>query len=86
MVYHGHSKKRLSLMFNLLVTQKEVNVAPSLSRIGSDSSKTPPGIANLDDVLDDLLEETSNVMNQNGFTRSLKEKAVPHCSIFFLSL
>ena len=35
-------------------TKKEVNVAPSLSRIGSDSSKTPPGIANLDDVLDDL--------------------------------
>ncbi|XP_030931704.1 uncharacterized protein LOC115957565 [Quercus lobata] len=58
------------------VSQKEVYVAPSLSKIGPDSSKTSSGIANLDDTLDDLLEETSNVMNQTGLSQSLEEKAV----------
>ncbi|KAL4620493.1 hypothetical protein ACB092_06G158300 [Castanea dentata] len=58
------------------VSQKEVYVAPSLSKIGPDSSKTSSGIANLDDALDDLLEETSNVMNQTGLSQPLEEKAV----------
>lgn len=58
------------------VSQKEVYVDPSLSKIGPDSSKTSSGIANLDDALDDLLEETSNVMNQTGLLQSLEEKAV----------
>ncbi|KAM3697501.1 hypothetical protein ACJW30_06G117800 [Castanea mollissima] len=58
------------------VSQKEVYVAPSLSKIGPDSSKTSSGIANLDDALDDLLEETSNLMNQTGLSQPLEEKAV----------
>ena len=58
------------------VSQKEVYVDPSLSKTRPDSSKTSSGIANLDDALDDLLEETSNVMNQTGLLQSLEEKAV----------
>ncbi|KAK4577679.1 hypothetical protein RGQ29_027978 [Quercus rubra] len=58
------------------VSQKEVYVDPSLSKIGPDSSKTSSGIANLDGALDDLLEETSNVMNQTGLLQSLEEKAI----------
>lgn len=58
------------------VSQKEVYVDPSLSKIGPDSSKTSSRIANLDGALDDLLEETSNVMNQTGLLQSLEEKAI----------
>lgn len=47
----------------------------SLSKHVPDSSKTPPVIADLDDSLDDLLEETSNVMNQNCLSQSLEGKS-----------
>lgn len=61
------------------VSQQEAYVAQSpLSRIGHESSKTSLGIANLDDALDDLLEETSNVMNQNDLSQSLEEKTAIH--------
>lgn len=43
----------------------------SLSKHVPDSSKTPPVIADLDD----LLEETSNVMNQNCLSQSLEGKS-----------
>jgi hypothetical protein len=46
----------------------------SFSKHVPDSSKTSPVIADLDDSLD-LLEETSNVMNQNCLSQSLEGKS-----------
>lgn len=55
------------------------SMAPSpLSKPGRDSSKPSPFIATLDDSLDDLLEETSNVMSQNVLPQSLEGKADLH--------
>ncbi|KAF5481369.1 hypothetical protein F2P56_002026 [Juglans regia] len=58
------------------ILQQEGSMAPSpLSKPGRDSSKPSPFIATLDDSLDDLLEETSNVMSQNVLPQLLEGKA-----------
>ncbi|KAF7805982.1 phosphorelay protein [Senna tora] len=44
----------------------------------SDSSKTVMITESLDDALDDLLEETSNIMNRNAFSQPREEKSVLH--------
>lgn len=59
------------------VFQQEASMAPSpLSKHVPDSSKPSPVIGHLDDALDDLLEETSNVMNQDSLSQSLGGKSV----------
>ncbi|KAG7988229.1 hypothetical protein I3843_03G176600 [Carya illinoinensis] len=59
------------------VLQQEASMAPfrPLSKPDRDSSKPSPFIATLDDSLDDLLKETSNVMSQNVLPQSLEGKA-----------
>ncbi|XP_041004795.1 uncharacterized protein LOC121249975 [Juglans microcarpa x Juglans regia] len=62
-----------------VLQQEAASMAPSpLSKPGRDSSKPSPFIATLDDSLDDLLEETSNVMSQNVLPPSLEGKADLH--------
>jgi hypothetical protein len=56
------------------VFQQEASTAPSpFSKHAPDSSKTSPVIADLDDALDDLLEETSNVTNKNPVIADLDD-------------
>lgn len=59
------------------VFQQEASTSPSpLSKHVPDSSKTSPIIADLDDALDDLLEETSNVTNKNCLSQSAEGQSV----------
>lgn len=59
------------------VLKQEASMAPSIaSKRGPYSSVTTPVIADFDDALDDLLEETSNVVNPDGVSQSLEGKAV----------
>lgn len=52
--------------------------ASLISNKEPDSSKTPLNTASIDDVLDDLLEETSNVLNPNALSRPQEVKPVIH--------
>ncbi|KAL5861000.1 hypothetical protein ACOSQ4_002296 [Xanthoceras sorbifolium] len=51
---------------------------PQLSKRGPELPKTASAAASFDDVLDNLLQETSNLMNQNGLSQPPDVKAVPH--------
>ena len=60
-----------SLPVSLGVTSMNL---PSVSNKEPGPSKTPLTTANLDDALDDLLAETSIVLNQNSLLRPQEEK------------
>lgn len=66
----GFSDSSSSKFSNSSVSQQTSSTAPpQLSRKGPDLSKSASVTASFDDVLDDLLEETSNLMNPNGLSR-----------------
>ncbi|KAH9791194.1 phosphorelay protein [Citrus sinensis] len=66
----GFSYSSSSKFSNSSVSQQTSSTAPpQLSRKGPDLSKSASVTASFDDVLDDLLEETSNLMNPNGLSR-----------------
>ncbi|KAL9458238.1 hypothetical protein AB3S75_007160 [Citrus x aurantiifolia] len=66
----GFSDSSCSKFSNSSVSQQTSSTAPpQLSRKGPDLSKSASVTASFDDVLDDLLEETSNLMNPNGLSR-----------------
>lgn len=55
---------------NSSVSQQTSSTAPpQLSRKGPDLFKSASVTASFDDVLDDLLQETSNLMNRNGLSQ-----------------
>ncbi|TXG55089.1 hypothetical protein EZV62_020345 [Acer yangbiense] len=60
-------------------SQKAGSMAlPQLSKRGPDLPKTAPGTASFDDVLDDLLQETSTLMNQNSLSQPSDVTAASH--------
>lgn len=66
----GFSDSSSSKFGNSSVSQQTSSTAPpQLSRKGPDLSKSASVTASFDDVLDDLLEETSNLVNPNGLSR-----------------
>lgn len=62
----------------LPVSQNEAHALPPLTRNAPGSSKPTSIAANLDDALDNLLAETSNLLNPNGLHQPWEAKSAPN--------